>query len=179
MRAEIITAARDLFTAHGFEAVTVEQIVEAAGVSRRTFFRYFGAKEEVVLGDLNARGDAIARALARRPDGEDPWQALRGAILDSALETFTDPVSDLALGKMIHETPALSARSAEKRRHWQAVLTPLVAERMPGPDSRFRAAAVVAATLACLDVASTAWLDTDGTADLGDLFDRALTALRA
>src|SRR3974390_2681813 len=57
-RAEIAEAALQLFFDRGFEGVTVDEIVNAAGVSRRTFFRYFETKEDALLADypeLNAQ----------------------------------------------------------------------------------------------------------------------------
>jgi AcrR family transcriptional regulator len=53
-RARIERAALDLFTAQGFEQVTTDGIAEAAGISRRTFFRYVTTKADVVWGDFDA-----------------------------------------------------------------------------------------------------------------------------
>ncbi len=53
-RARIEQAALDLFTAQGFEQVTIDEIAEAAGISRRTFFRYVSAKADAVWGDFDA-----------------------------------------------------------------------------------------------------------------------------
>lgn len=53
-RARIEQAALDLFTAQGFEAVTIDEVAETAGISRRTFFRYFGTKADAVWGDFDA-----------------------------------------------------------------------------------------------------------------------------
>src|SRR5260370_11787263 len=55
---------------HGFAATTVEAVAEAAGVSGRTFFRYFASKEDVVLGDLDAALREFCEAFANRPPGE-------------------------------------------------------------------------------------------------------------
>ncbi|HEV6951862.1 MAG TPA: TetR family transcriptional regulator, partial [Promicromonospora sp.] len=130
LREEITETARTLFVEKGFDATTVDEIAQAVGISRRSFFRYFGTKEDVVLGDLTGRADALARALAARPADENPWTALRTAMLDSRSETFTDVRSDLAITRMMRDTPSLRARKFEKRQYWSEVLTPLVAERI-------------------------------------------------
>ncbi|MDG4822920.1 TetR family transcriptional regulator [Asanoa sp. WMMD1127] len=179
LRSEISATARALFVRQGFDATTVDQIVETVGISRRSFFRYFGSKEDVLLGDLAARGDAVARALAVRPDSEDPWDALRGALVDAQPETFNDPVADLAIARMMHETPSLRARLFEKRQHWRDALVPLVARHIAGPDAAFAASAIVSAVLSCVDTASDAWIAADGQADLGELYDRAVAAIRS
>src|SRR5688500_16866306 len=60
-RARMVEAAFALFDEQGYDATTVEQIVERAGVSRSTFFRAFGAKEDVIFprhADLQARIEA-------------------------------------------------------------------------------------------------------------------------
>jgi AcrR family transcriptional regulator len=179
LRAEIAAAACALFVEQGFEATTVDQIVETVGVSRRSFFRYFGSKEDVLLGDLAARGDAVARALAARPDGEEPWDALRNAMLDAQPQTFADPATDLAIARMMHETPSLRARLFEKRQHWRDALVPLMAGRIGGHDAAFTASAIVSAVLSCVDTASDAWVAANGEADLADLYDRAVAAIRS
>ncbi|GAB3597508.1 TetR/AcrR family transcriptional regulator [Microbacterium tumbae] len=179
LRQEIADAALELFVRHGFETTTVDAIVDAVGISRRSFFRYFGTKEDVLLGDLNTRGDAVARALAARPATEGAWEALRGAMVDAQPETFHDARSDLAVARMMRDTPSLRARRSEKRQYWQEVLTPLVARRIPAEDAELRAAAIVSAMLACVDVASDAWVDSEGEADMERLYDSAVAAIRS
>ncbi len=177
LRAEIITAACALFAEQGFEATTVDQIAGAVGISRRSFFRYFGTKEDVLLGDLAGRGDAVARALARRPAGEGPWQALRAAMADSVSEVPRDASQDLAIGRIMRDTPSLRYRRTEKRLHWNEALVPMLAARIGGHGAEFTAAAIVAAALSCLDVASDAWLRSGGKEDLADLYDKAVAAV--
>ncbi|WP_336631424.1 MULTISPECIES: TetR/AcrR family transcriptional regulator [unclassified Microbacterium] len=179
IRAEITATALDLFLRQGFEATSIDQILDRVGVSRRSFFRYFGTKEDVVLGDLIARGEAIAAALGRRPIEEDPWTALRTAFGDAAETSAVDSTRTLAVGRMLFGTPSLRARHLEKRLRWQELLVPLIAARLPtSPDRELQANAIVAAALTCLDAASRAWLDSDGRDDLGDLYDRAVAAVR-
>src|SRR6266705_2863077 len=79
IRDEVLTRAWLLFAEQGFAATTIEQVAEAAGMSRRTFFRYFSGKDELVAARLLASGDQLAAALAARPRSEPAWQALRSA----------------------------------------------------------------------------------------------------
>lgn len=172
----------DLFLRHGFDATTIDQIIERVGVSRRTFFRYFGTKEDVVLGDLVARGSDIAQALAARPANENPWDALRAALQQAEKTLLRDGASDgtsmLAFGRMLFDTPSLLARHLEKRLRWQEMLVPLIATRLTDDDRELRAQAIVATALTCLDAASRAWVSADGRRNLGELYDKAVSAVR-
>src|SRR5439155_14085043 len=89
MRAEVSEVAFRLFAKQGFANTTVDQIAAEAGLSRTTFFRYFGTKEEVVLGKFGELGQEIAAALAARPKDERPWDSLRRAF-DVVTQTDAD-----------------------------------------------------------------------------------------
>jgi AcrR family transcriptional regulator len=178
---EITRTAMELFLTRGFDATTIDDIAAAAGISRRSFFRYFGTKEDVVLGDLIASGDLIRQALEARPDSEDPWTALRNA-LNSVKETAYEPEVVLKTFRMIHEVPSLRARKIEKHLEWRALLTPEVRRRLgadPSDPTDVRADALVATAVTCLDVAGEAWIRVDGSVPLEDLFDAAVAAVRA
>ncbi|WP_280399046.1 TetR/AcrR family transcriptional regulator [Nocardia carnea] len=180
VRSEIVATALEMFSTDGFDETPIDRIVETVGVSRRTFFRYFGTKEDIVLGGLIARGEVIAGELANRPAAENPWEALLAALHAAHATLATDKNAELALGKMLYATPSLRARLIEKRLRWQEMFVPLLATRMDGPteSATLRATAIVAAALACLDTASQAWIASDGAADLADLYDEAVTAVR-
>lgn len=182
---EIAEAGMALFLEQGFEETTVDQIAEAAGISRRSFFRYFATKEDVVLGDMVDRGHRIRAALAARPPGEEPWAAVRAALLALREESASDPGTELRIGRMMHRAPSLRARSLEKHLAWQELLVPELARRLRearGLDEAaagHRAAAIIATALACLDVATDTWLRVDGAVPLEDLWDEAVAAVRA
>lgn len=170
-----------LFLERGFDATTIDQIAEAAGISRRSFFHYFPTKEDVVFGDLAALGETLKSALEARPAGETAWDALRAAF-QTLEQTEQSPEIALAVAQMYRDTPSLRARHLEKHLRWQELLAPDVARRLrtrrrAGPDPRPRA--IIAAALACLDTAVDAWLESDGTADLEQLYDEAVAAVRA
>jgi AcrR family transcriptional regulator len=74
-------AALRMFAEHGFEQTTVRDIAAAAGVTERTFFRYFAAKEDLVLGEVLDLLPALHANIVERPAEETPYQAVLGALL--------------------------------------------------------------------------------------------------
>jgi AcrR family transcriptional regulator len=73
MRTELAMLAQDLFAVKGYEQTTIDDLVTAAGISRRTFFRYFTSKEDLMLGKYDAWSQMLAEALATRPVDEPVW----------------------------------------------------------------------------------------------------------
>jgi len=180
---DIAAVALRLFLARGFDEVTVDAIAREAGISPRSFFRYFATKEDVVLGRVVEAGHRVERALAARPGQESAWTALRAALSVLVDEPAGSREDELALARMSLASPSLRARELEKRTEWERLLVPHLGARLrPRPLDRKapdpRAAAIVATTLACLHVATLAWVATDGVSDLVELFDEALGAVR-
>jgi len=179
--AEITGVAMRLFLEQGFDQTTIDQIAATAGVSRRSFFRYFGTKEDIVLGDLASQGELVRTALEAVPVSVGPWEALRTAI-DSVKALEVAPDVTLKISRMMYETPSLRARSIEKHLHWQALLVPNIRLRL-GLESNDAtdptADAIVASAIACLDVAGEIWTRGGGVDDLAELYDRAVAAVRS
>ncbi|WP_229712891.1 TetR/AcrR family transcriptional regulator [Streptomyces fuscichromogenes] len=178
VQAELGQVAFELFRRDGFEKVTVDDLAAAAGVSRSTFLRYFGTKEDAVLGTADARGERVAEALRARPAHEGEWTALRQA-LEVAIEPYhQDPAASLAMTRLIRDTPALCARQLEKQHGWRPALARALAERAgsagaPAIGQWVRASAA----LDCLNAAVDHWSDSDGRFDLVTLLDEAFAAL--
>jgi AcrR family transcriptional regulator len=80
LRDEITAQALGLFSERGFDAVTADELAEAVGVSRRTLFRLFAGKEDIVVAAFDTLGDEAVAALRERPADEAPWTALRHAL---------------------------------------------------------------------------------------------------
>jgi AcrR family transcriptional regulator len=179
--AEITSVAMRLFLDQGFEETTIDQIARTAGISRRSFFRYFGTKEDIVLGDLAHQGELARDALEAVPFSVGPWEALRAALHSiDALEV--DPSVTLKISRMMYGTASLRSRSIEKHLHWQSLLVPNIRQRLKihAEDTMNPAAdAIVASAIACLDVAGELWTKSNGAVSLADLYDEAVHAVRA
>lgn len=176
--AELEQVALRLFTERGFDAVTVDDIAAEANVARRTFFRYFASKDDVLFTDQSHQLDALREALAARPVEEPPLTALRRAILSMADSYEGDRERLLHRAKILAATPSLRGRGLDRQRAGEQAVTDLVAEWLGvDPTRDLRPAIVAATTLAALRVALNAWLADGGKAHLPTLAAEALDLL--
>src|SRR3989440_3392939 len=117
--AELEAAALRLFSERGFDSVTVDDIAAEADVSRRTFFRYFASKEDVLLADHFVQLARLREAIAARPADEPVLTALRNALL-SMTTNFEERREMVILpGRVMRETPSLHARSPGHPQTWE------------------------------------------------------------
>lgn len=82
-RAALQTAADRLFAERGYAATTVRDIADAAGVTQRTFFRYFQGKEDLILDDALSWLPQLADLIRHRPASEGPLVAIRQALIQA------------------------------------------------------------------------------------------------
>ena len=178
IRDELGGIALPLFFDAGFDSVTFDDLATAAGVSRSTFLRYFGSKEDVVLFVFEPLGDAMSAALAARPAAEDEWTALRRAVDPAVALIVRDPGKGLALLRLVWDTPALWARLHEKQASWRPALVDRLSERSgAAPPSPLVLRTRVMAALGCLTVAFDIWIEGEGRDDLDVLADLTFGAL--
>lgn len=177
VRAGLARVAIDLFARDGFEAVTIEEIARAAGISPRTFFRYFPSKDDIVLELASRLHDRLLNAFEERPEHETAVEALHRAYLVTSTVTPEDRDRVLRVGRILSASPAL--RSASYGRPWAdgAPIVGRLAERM-GADARDPRPRVIVAAMAA--VATTewhAWVDDGGIGDPAQRIDAALAML--
>lgn len=180
VREEIAHAALEMFDEQGFDETTVEQIAVAADISPRSFFRYFAAKEDVVLGDPMIYGELVRDRLTENVSAMPLWEALRAAFEPVVARTETDPDGTLRATRVMIRTPALRARNTEKHLVWMTALAPIVAATLPGDEERrmYEARAFTVAALTCLDISSAEWVRRDGALGIGKLLDQAFALLK-
>ncbi len=180
MRAELAMLAQDLFAEKGYEQTTIEDLVAAAGISKRTFFRYFTSKEDLVLGKHEVWAERLIDALNARPGDEPLWESFRRSF-DVVVGFFNDQAQvarTLAMEKIIQGNPALSAGEIERMARVQEQLADFAGRRLGcDPASDPRPAAIAGAALACLITAKNIWIATDRSEPFAGLLDQAMAAL--
>ena len=173
-REELELVARELFAERGFEATTVDDIAAAAGIGRRTFFRYFASKNDVVWGDFDRGLDELRARL----------HATRGPLLDVLREAVLafNRLGDEGVAwhrarmTLILEVPALQAHSTLRYAAWRAVVAEYVAGRLGRAVDDLLPQLVAHLCLGAALTAYEQWLRDPG-AHLEQLLDAALRAL--
>lgn len=173
-RDEIARHALALFVAHGFDAVTVDDIAASAGISRRTFFRYFDTKEDALLPADASRLQRLEQALRARPPAEGPFDAVRGAVLELARSYDTGSEEFLQQARLVLATPSAHARSLGHQADWEGVIRTFAAERSGHSETSLVPQLLAAGCMAALRAALTTWLHHDGRTDLIALVTAAL-----
>ncbi|HEY3873428.1 MAG TPA: helix-turn-helix domain-containing protein [Actinocrinis sp.] len=150
-RSALRESAARLFAARGFAETTIAEIAEHANVSKRTFFRYFESKEELLLPDLADLFGCVEAALAGRPPGGDAFDDVRAALLAAARPFAVSSLT--ALTHPIEGADSLvAARLVQAFTDFEERLTGLVRARLPEgvEDPDLRAAVVAGAALSAV-----------------------------
>jgi AcrR family transcriptional regulator len=174
---ELRRVALELFVTHGFDAVTVDDVVAAADVSKTTFYRYFESKEDVVLGSAAERLDTMRSELLGRPADEPALDAIRHAFLAFAEQYQKDRERNVAIGRIMRTTPSLAARNLEHQAAWEALLREWIATREGLDRPELRHAVLAATAVASVRAAVDVWLLKDGKTHLPGVFAAAWRAL--
>jgi AcrR family transcriptional regulator len=173
---QITEAALRLFAERGFDGTTIDEIAAAADVSRRTFFRYFARKEDVLLDWKRRTAEELRDALDARPPGEAPLQAVHQALATVAAGYGEQPELTLGLMRMFESGPDLRAADYPA---WDAVLTEGVARRT-GADALRDPLPRLVVTIGFAVFAATvqSWAESGGSGDLLAQLDAGFAALR-
>ncbi|WP_410873540.1 TetR family transcriptional regulator [Nocardia sp. A7] len=146
-RLTVVDQALRLFAERGYEATTVDEIAVAAGISRRTFFRQFRSKEDVIFADHEFQLASAEEFLAG-VDGGDPWDAVCEAVI-GVFERFTQ-WRDIAARRyqVVRRVPALREREIVTVFRYERLFTEFLRGRVPEvPDlARVQYTAAVTAT---------------------------------
>jgi AcrR family transcriptional regulator len=171
-REALIDAAQELFLDKGYDATTIDEIVAAVEVSRRTFFRYFAGKEEVALARAREFEQRFLSTLSARPPGEAPLTALRRVGAAVVAEMDEGPENGTAhaflrMRSLIEGTPVLLAASLRNAVELERAMAAEIARREGvDPERDRRPALVVTLYHSVMRVAMDEWTEAgilDGT----------------
>ncbi|MCT2543952.1 MULTISPECIES: TetR/AcrR family transcriptional regulator [Streptomyces] len=175
-RIAIRQAAYRLIAEQGYEATTVEQIAAAAEVSPSTVFRYFPAKEDIVLTD--EYDGVLAAALRGRPAGEPPLESLRHVLAEVLAEFLATGEQELRQRtRLMVEVPAVRARTAGSMSDTAGALADALAARTGREPGDLAVRVFVAAVLGTLREVTLCWGEQGQEGDLVAMTGRALDVL--
>lgn len=158
-RAEVARIALELFERNGFDETTVEDIAVAVGIGRRTVFRYYGSKQDIVWGEFDSELVRLRDHLREAPATEPLMEVLRRAI--TATNHFGAGELDelrIRIG-LITTVPALVAHAAVQYQAWCHVVAAFVASRLDVRSDDLVPQTVARAALGAAMAAFTCWLD--------------------
>ena len=174
--ADVARIALELFAAHGFEETTVDAIAAAAGIGRRTLFRYYASKNDIVWGEFETVLAALRRRLAETPPGEPVLTSVRGAIV-AANRYPPEELATLRLRlRLIGTVPALQGHSLLRYDEWRRIVSEYVAGRLGASPDDLVPSLVGNATLGTT-MAAFQWWVVHGEGDPAAVVDRALAPL--
>lgn len=177
-RAQIEQKAFTLFAERGFEATTLDDIAEAVGVGRRTLFRYYASKNDIVWGQFDQSLAQFRGFLEQVPADVPLPQAIRDALVDfNSFDEETLAQHRRRMELILH-TPALVAHSELRYAEWRDVVAGYVAQRLGLRVDDLVPMLAGRVALAVTLSAYAQWLSDPG-ADLTQLLRQAADALPA
>jgi AcrR family transcriptional regulator len=176
-RRELAEAAARLFLERGYPSTTVQDIVDAADVSPRTFFRYFPCKEDVITAIASTTMDDALDHLSGHDERESLRTVLNAMLAASLAPVSDDPDSARAFQFMLRDTPALRGRWLEEQRRNRDRLAEALAPWFGDDANPLQAHLVAGAALLAVDEVMTLWADDPSMSDPLGLLDQALEIL--
>ncbi|WP_327683733.1 TetR family transcriptional regulator [Kitasatospora sp. NBC_00458] len=176
MREALVAAAFELFLERGFEQTTIDDIVSLAGVGRRSFFRYFPAKEDVVFPDHERSLAEMTEFLESGTGDEDPVRRASDAARLVLRMYAEQPSFSVQRYRLTRKVPGLRAYELSVVWRYEHTLAHYLRGRFgDSPDGPLRADVIAAAVVAAHNHALRTWLRSGGESDWVAEVDRAMS----
>ncbi|MBC8094137.1 MAG: mycofactocin system transcriptional regulator [Pseudonocardia sp.] len=177
-RSEIEHIALDLFSRRGFDSTTVDDIAVAAGIGRRTVFRYYASKNDIPWGAFDEQLQRMRATFAALPPDVPVMTGVRAAVMDfNDVHPAEQPWHRRRL-RLILDTPVLQAHSTLRYAAWRDVVAEYVAARLGLPRDALLPQTVGHASLGAALAAYERWLGHDD-GELQELLDTVFRALES
>lgn len=177
-------AALRLFTENGYESTTVDQIAAAAGVARRTFFRYFATKEDAVFPDHDSTVEVVSQVLSSGGTAENPLDVVSRGIREVLRMYASDAATSLARYRLLRQVPTLREREIAVVSRYERLFTryllahPSMVSHSSSPDAALLAEVSAAAVVAAHNHVLRHWLRNGAESDALHQLDSSLSTVR-
>lgn len=175
-RTELQQVAVELFERNGFDETSIEDIAAAVGISKRTFFRYYQSKTDLVWGDFDAQLAHLREFLATAVTHLPTMEAVHQAVLEFNRIDADQEQQHRARLKLILGVPTLLANSTLRFAQWRAVIAEFAAGRLGGGPSDLLPNVIAYCALGASVAGYEQWLREDDLV-LADVLDKALGEL--
>lgn len=176
----IVDVAMELFRDRHFSDVSVDEIASAAGIGRRTFFRYFPTKEDIFLDRRRIDRDFAATALREREPGEDDVGLVMRVLAEVQRRAFAVFKSQhqRELHRLTHSEPELAARSWLLMEDVREMLVAGLVNVESDPADVLRARVLASACIMVVDAGITTWIEGGMREDLATILEQGAEHLR-
>lgn len=173
----ISDAALELFLNKGFDATTLDEIAEAAGISRRTFFYYFASKDDILTAYLGRRTDELRAAVLQSSSAGEPIDVVCNALLKLASK-FGDRKT-IATAGLVSGSEFLGTRAQSRYQTFEQGVADALFEIWPKKDRRDGLRLVAMVSIGALRLCVDRWLEHGGKRPLAKYIEDTFRNLKA
>jgi len=174
-RERIAEVALRLFLTHGFDETTLDAIAEAAAISRRSFFHYYGSKEAILDAIDEGIHEAFRGSLVARPREQKPLEAAHTALRE-VIERYSGDEA-VAIDRLMQSTDALRARKQANYARQEAALFTILCEKWPAPKRQAGLRLISMMAIGVLRIAAERWRESAYKSPLIQELERAFHQL--
>ncbi len=158
---------------HGYDETTANELADAIGMSRSTFFRRFGSKEDLIFADHEASLTSLERLLDA--SGTPSFETIVRGTVDRMLRIVSDPQHSRLRSDLLRDNPALRDHELVITHRYERVFSQYLARVAAPGTPRWVPISLAASLVAVHNAAVRSWLKTDDSLAIGalerDLFE--------
>ncbi|AQS90346.1 MULTISPECIES: TetR family transcriptional regulator [Gluconobacter] len=174
--AALVREAMRLFSTYGYEETSVDEIAEAAQISRRTLFRYFPGKADIILAWTHGVTTILTDAIRAVPLDVPLQDAVLAGLVPVVACYSSDRMDAYGVVRLVEQTPALRDMALRRYSEWEETLASALIARLPATEMPSLVARLLARTaIATFRTALDEWVKTEGRSDLETILRRTFT----
>lgn len=166
-----------LFAEHGYESTTLDTIAEASGIARRTFFHYFGSKEDIVLAWQAALPDALRGQILDQHRGRSPLATIEAAVV--ALAASMQPDIAITIARLVNANAQLQYSNQAKFLQMEQSAWEALCDLWPDTTRHDGLRQIAMLGMGALRLAINAWVADGAHTLLSQYIERNFAGLRA